>query len=244
MESEIQKTAVVCGVGEGLGLAIAKRFAKGGYKVVMLARDEEKLERFQAEIIALGGAAVGMKVDARIENQLIEAMQKIEAQIGPIEAAIYNAGAQHRKPLLDVTGDVFEKVWRLGCFGGFIFGREAIRHMLPRNQGTVIYTGATSSMRGGANFGAFAAAKFALRAVAQSMAREFGPQGIHVATVVVDGAVNMPAIHKMFPKLRDSTPPDGLVEPEGIAETYYQIHMQHRSAWSLETEVRPYCEKF
>jgi len=116
--------------------------------------------------------------------------------------------------------------------------------MLPRNQGTVIYTGATSSMRGGANFGAFAAAKFALRAVAQSMAREFGPQGIHVATVVVDGAVNMPAIHKMFPKLRDSTPPDGLVEPEGIAETYYQIHMQHRSAWSLETEVRPYCEKF
>lgn len=236
--------AVVAGVGEGLGLALAKRFAVGGYRTVMLARSVEKFSEMEKTIEKAGGEAVGMQADARDEKLMIALLEKIEKDIGPIEAAIYNAGAQHRKPLLEITGDAFEKVWRLGCFGGFVFGREAIRHMLPRGKGTLLYTGATSSLRGGANFGAFASAKFGLRAVAQSMAREFGPKGIHVATVVIDGGVDMPAIHRMFPDLAKTTPENGLLKPDAAAETYFQIHKQHPSAWTLETEVRPFCEKF
>jgi NAD(P)-dependent dehydrogenase (short-subunit alcohol dehydrogenase family) len=236
--------AVIAGVGEGIGLGIAKRFAAGGYRVVMLARSEEKFPAMEQQIADAGGEAIGMKADARDEAGMIALLEKIEAETGPIEAAIYNAGAQHRKPLLEITGDVFEKVWRLGCFGGFVFGREAIRHMLPRGKGSVIYTGATSSVRGGPNFAAFAAAKFGLRAVAQSMAREFGPKGIHVATVVLDGAVDMPAIHRMMPDLKNSLPENGMLQPDAVGETYFQIHRQHPSAWTLETEVRPFCEKF
>lgn len=236
--------AVVAGVGEGLGLGLAKRFATGGYKTIMLARSIDKFTEIEKAIAQAGGEAVGMQADARDEKMMATLLEKIEKDIGPIEVAIYNAGAQHRKPLLEITGDTFEKVWRLGCFGGFVFGREAIRHMLPRGKGTVLYTGATSSMRGGSNFGAFSSAKFGMRAVAQSMAREFGPQGIHVATVVIDGAVDMPAIHKMFPDLAKRTPENGFLKPEAVAETYFQIHKQHPSAWTLETEVRPFCEKF
>jgi NAD(P)-dependent dehydrogenase (short-subunit alcohol dehydrogenase family) len=236
--------AVIAGVGEGVGLGLAKRFAAGGYKTVMLARSIEKFAEIERTIAKAGGEAIGLQADARDEKTMIALLEKIEKDIGPIEAAIYNAGAQHRKPLLEITGDVFEKVWRLGCFGGFVFGREAIRHMLPRGKGTLMYTGATSSLRGGTNFSAFASAKFGLRAVAQSMAREFGPKGIHVATVVLDGAVDMPAIHKMLPDLAKNTPENGLLKPEAIAETYFQIHKQHPSAWTLETEVRPFCEKF
>jgi NAD(P)-dependent dehydrogenase (short-subunit alcohol dehydrogenase family) len=239
-----RRTAVVCGVGEGLGLAIAKRFAAGDYCVVMLARNKEKLTSFETEIKAQGGDAVGMKVDARIELDVVNAMRKIETEIGPIEAAIYNASAQHRKPLLEITREVFEKVWRLACFGGLVFGREAVRHKVVPKEGSVIFTGATSSTRGAANFGAFASAKFGLRAVAQSLERESFSQGIHVATVVIDGAVDMPAIHEMFPQLRESVPPDGLMEPAAVAENYFQIHKQHRCAWTLETQVRPYCETF
>jgi NAD(P)-dependent dehydrogenase (short-subunit alcohol dehydrogenase family) len=236
--------AVIAGVGEGVGLGLAKRFATGGYRTVMLARSVEKFAEFERSIEQAGGEAIGMQTDARDEPGLIALLERIEKKVGPLEVAVYNAGAQHRKPLLEITGDTFEKVWRLGCFGGFVFGREAIRHMLPRGKGTLLYTGATSSVRGGPNFGAFASAKFGMRAVAQSMAREFGPQGIHVATVIIDGAVDMPAIHKMRPDLKASLPENGMLKPDAIAETFFQIHKQHPSAWTMETEVRPFCEKF
>jgi NAD(P)-dependent dehydrogenase (short-subunit alcohol dehydrogenase family) len=236
--------AVVAGVGEGLGSAVARRFAAAGYKAVMWARNEDKLKGFAADIRAKGGEALGMKVDVRVEQEIGDALAGIEREHGPVEVAVFNAGAQHRKPLLEITADQFEKVWRLGCLGGFVFGREAIRHMLPRKRGTLLFTGATSALRGGANFAAFAATKFGLRAVAQSMAREFGPQGIHVATVIVDGAIDMPAIHQRFGDRIKDLPPDGLLSPDAIAETYLQLHQQQRSAWSLEVDVRPYCEKF
>lgn len=235
---------VVGGVGEGLGLAISMRFAAAGHPVVMLARSAERLAAFEQKIAAAGGMARGRPTDVRDERQVIALFEEVAAEHGPIDAAIYNAGAQHRKPLLEITGDTFDKVWRLGCFGAFIFGREAVRHMLPRRQGTVIFTGATASLRGGANFAAFAAAKFGSRAVAQSMAREFGPQGIHVASVVVDGGIDMPEIHRRYAASGRTAPEDGLLQPGAIAETYYQVHRQHRSAWTLETEVRPYCETF
>lgn len=236
--------AVVAGVGEGLGSAIARRFAAGGCKTVMWARNDEKLNGYAERIQAGGGEALGMKVDVRVEQEVVDAMARIEREHGAIEAAIFNAGAQHRKPLLEITADQFEKVWRLGCLGGFVFGREAVRHMLPRGRGSVLFTGATSALRGGANFAAFAATKFGLRAVAQSMAREFGPGGIHVATVIVDGAVDMPAIHQRFGESLKNLPPDGLLNTDAVAETYFQLHRQQRSAWSHEVDVRPYCEKF
>ena len=237
-------SAVVAGVGEGLGSAVARRFAAAGYNAVMWARSEDKVKGYAEQIRAKGGQATGMKVDVRVEQDVTDAFVRIEREHGPVEVAVFNAGAQHRKPLLEISADQFEKVWRLGCLGGFVFGREAIRHMLPRKCGTVLYTGATSALRGGANFAAFAATKFGLRAVAQSMAREFGPQGIHVATVIVDGAIDMPAIHQRFGDRIKDLPPDGLLNPDAIAETYFQLHQQQRSAWSLEVDVRPYCEKF
>jgi NAD(P)-dependent dehydrogenase (short-subunit alcohol dehydrogenase family) len=247
MNNASKKVAVVAGVGEGLGQAIARRFATD-YHVVMFARDLDKLQGYAEQLREAGGEAggeaTGMKVDLRVESEIVEALARIEKEIGPIEVAVYNAGAQHRKPLLEISGDAFEKVWRLAAFGAFVFGREAVRHMEPRGKGTILFTGATSSLRGGANFGAFAAAKFATRAVMQSIAREFGPKGIHAATVIIDGAVDMPAIHRLMPDLVKSLPPDGMLSTDQVAETYYQIHRQHRSAWTLEADLRPYSEEF
>ena len=234
--------AVVAGVGEGLGSAVARRFAAGGYKAVMWARSEDKVKGFADRIRANGGEAAGMKVDVRIEQEVGDAFERIEREHGPVEVAVFNAGAQHRKPLLEITADQFEKVWRLGCLGGFVFGREAIRHMLPRSRGTLLYTGATSALRGGANFAAFAATKFGLRAVAQSMAREFGPQGIHVAHVVVDGAIDTPFIRENFPERYALKEKAGILDPEAIAENYWQLHRQPRSAWTHELDLRPWME--
>jgi NAD(P)-dependent dehydrogenase (short-subunit alcohol dehydrogenase family) len=244
MPTNLPKTAVIAGVGEGMGLALSKRFAAGGYSVVMLARNEEKFAGYEKMIHDQGGKAVGMKLDTRNEQEIVSVLDRVEKDVGPIEVAIYNAGAQHRKALLEITADAFEKVWRLACLGGFVFGREAIRRMLLRKSGTVLFTGATSSLRGGPNFAAFASAKFGLRAVAQSMAREFGPQGIHVASVFIDGAIDMPAIHKMFPDMVKNMPPNGLLSPDAVAETYFQVHRQHPSAWTHEADIRPFCEKF
>jgi NAD(P)-dependent dehydrogenase (short-subunit alcohol dehydrogenase family) len=235
---------VIGGVGEGLGLALSRRFAQAGHPVVMLARSAEKLTSFEREIAAQGGTASGRATDLREEQQVVAAFEEVASRHGRIAAAIYNAGAQHRMPLLEITGSTFEKVWRLGCFGAFVFGREAVRHMLPFGRGTVLFTGATASMRGGAEFAAFAAAKFGTRALAQSMAREFGPQGIHVASVVIDGGIDMPAIHRRYAAAGKTAPADGLLAPAAIAETYYHVHRQHCSAWINETELRPYAETF
>lgn len=236
--------AVIAGVGPGIGLATARLLARNGFRVAMLARDADKLEGFAAEIRSEGGEALGIGIDLRDEAAVISALDRIEQHEGEIALALYNAGAQYRKPLLDITGDAFEKVWRLGCLGAFVFAREAVKHMLVRERGTLLFTGATASVRGGSNFAAFASAKFGARAVIQSVAREFGPQGIHAATVLIDGAVDMPAIHKMMPDLVASLPPDGLLSPTAVAENFLMIHRQPRSAWTLEMDVRPYAERF
>jgi NAD(P)-dependent dehydrogenase (short-subunit alcohol dehydrogenase family) len=235
---------IVGGVGEGLGFAVAARFAAAGHPVVMLARSAENLAPLTRKIQDLGGLALGRATDLRDEEQVVTVFEDVRREFGQIDAAIYNAGAQHRKPMLEITGSMFEKVWRLGCFGAFVFGREAVRHMLPAGRGTVLFTGATASMRGGAEFTAFAAAKFGVRAIAQSMAREFGPRGIHVASIAIDGGIDMPAIHRRYAAAGKWIDRDGLLSPAAIAETYYQIHMQHRSAWINETELRPFGEKF
>lgn len=239
-----QGVAVIAGVGEGLGLAISRRFSKAGLHAVMLARNKEKLEGFATALRNEGLHASGLATDLRVESEIAQAMGEIESSLGPIEVAVYNAGAMHRKPMLEISGDTFEKVWRLAAFGAFVFGREAVRHMLKRGRGTVLFTGATSSLRGGPNFSAFAAGKSAARSVSQSIAREFGPRGIHSASVIVDGAVDMPAIHRMRPELKASLPEDGMLSPDAVAETFFQLHSQHRSAWTLEADLRPYSEKF
>jgi len=235
---------VIGGVGEGLGLALSRRFARAGHSVVMLARTQEKLDRFAEQIRADGGEAAGLTADIRDEKQMITVFENVMAHHGTLAAAVFNGGANHRRPILEISGDVFEKVWRLACYGAFVFGREAARHMVPQGQGTILFTGATASLRGGAQFAAFAAAKFGARAIAQSMARELGPKGIHVASVIIDGGIDMPAIHRRYEAMGKTAPPDGLLSPAAIAETYYQIHTQQRSAWTMEAEVRPYCETF
>jgi len=245
MSSSLSRGVVVIGgVGEGLGFALSTRFARAGHPVVMLARTQDKLDQFAERIRGDGGTALGLAVDVRDEQQVIAAFEQAVDRHGKLAVGIFNAGANHRKPALEITGDMFEKVWRLACFGAFVFGREAARHMLPHGAGTILFTGATVSLRGGAQFAAFAAAKFGARAVAQSLAREFGPKGIHVASVVIDGGIDMPAIHRRYEAMGKTAPPDGLLNAHAIAETYFQIHAQHRSAWTMETEVRPYCETF
>jgi NAD(P)-dependent dehydrogenase (short-subunit alcohol dehydrogenase family) len=236
--------AIIGGVGEGLGFALSTRFARAGYPVVMLARTQEKLDRFADKIRGEGGVATGLFTDVRDEKQVVAAFEQATRLHGPIVVAIFNAGANHRQPLLEITGDMFEKVWRLACFGGFVFGREAARHMVPRGAGTILFTGATASLRGGAQFAAFAAAKSGVRAIAQSMARELGPKGIHVASVIIDGGIDMPAIHRRYEAAGRTAQPDRLLNPDAIAEAYFQIHSQHRSAWTLEADLRPYSETF
>ena len=235
--------ALVAGVGDGLGKAVARRFARAGHLVVLVSRKEDKLRRIAGEIAADGGEAVVRPADVRSDDQVQSLFDDV-ASLGRLDAVVFNAGAQHRQPFLEIEPVMFEKVWRLGCRAGFVVGQAAAKQMVEHGRGTIIFTGATSATRGGAEFTAFAAAKAGLRSIAQSMARSLGPRGIHVCHVVVDGAIDMPAIHERFPDLAASLPDGGMLAPDAIAETYYALHCQDRSAWSLEVDVRPWCEKF
>ena len=235
--------ALVAGVGDGLGKAVARRFARAGHLVVLVARKEGKLQRIAAEIAAEGGEAVVKPADLRSEDQ-IRTLFDDAAALGRLDVVVFNAGAQHRQPFLEIEPAMFEKVWRLGCRAGFVVGQAAAKRMVEHGRGTIIFTGATSATRGGAEFTAFAAAKAGLRSVAQSMARSLGPRGIHVCHVIVDGVIDMPAIHERFPDLVAGLPEGGMLDTDAIAETYYALHCQDRSAWTLEIDVRPWCEKF
>jgi NAD(P)-dependent dehydrogenase (short-subunit alcohol dehydrogenase family) len=217
--------ALIGGAGEGLGAALGRRFAKGGLEVVLCSRTQ------------------GEKADLREEAQVIDLFDRVEKR-GPVEVAVFNAGANFRASILETPADMFEKVWRLGCYAGFLFGREAARRMTPRGKGTILFTGATASMRGSAQFAAFAAAKGGLRQVAQSMARELGPKNIHVAHVVIDGVIdNRRSRSRMAERVKD-LPADGLLATDAIAELFWQIHAQPRSAWTFEADLRPWAEKF
>jgi len=238
------KIALVAGVGSGLGGAIARRFAHAGYATVLVARSAEPLERIASEIEGAGGRGIAYVADLRKETAVTKLFEDVEKELGPISLAVFNAGANYRASILDTPADVFEKVWRLSCYAGFLVGREAARHMVPRGHGTLIFTGATASLRGSAQFAAFAAAKGALRQVAQSMARELAPQGIHVASVIIDGVIDSPRMHERIPERMAQLPAAGALKPEHIAEAYWQLHNQPRDAWSFEIDLRPWAEKF
>ena len=236
---------LVVGVGAGLGFGICRRFAAAGYDVGLVSRKAERLEPL-AQLInedAAGRAHV-FPADVRDEDTVEALFDRVEAAHAPIVSTVFNAGAQYRQPFLDTAADMFEKVWRLGCYAGFLVGRAAGNRMRPRGSGSILFTGATASVRGAAEFAAFAASKSGLRATAQSMARELGPQGIHVAHVVVDGLINTPVIRERFPEEIASLPPDGAMLPEAIGQAYVDLHEQHRSAWSFEIDLRPWAEKF
>lgn len=236
--------ALVAGVGDGLGGAVARRFARGGYQTVLVARSADRLARIAADIEAGGGRGIAYVADLREESAVGKLFDDVEAEVGPIGVAVSNTGANYRASILDTPADMFEKVWRLGCYAGFLVGREAARHMAPRGHGTIIFTGATASTRGSSQFAAFAAAKGALRQVAQSMARELGPQGIHVASVIVDGMIDSQRVRERFPERVAQLPEDGMLKPADIAEVYWQLAQQPRSAWTFETDLRPWAEKF
>ena len=239
---EGKKAVLIIGAGDATGGAIARRFAREGYVACVTRRSEDKLAPLLEQIRSEGGEAYGFGSDARKEEDMVALVQKIEAEIAPIEAAIFNIGANVRFGITETTARVYFKVWEMACFGGFLMGREAAKVMLPRGRGTIIFTGATASLRGRDGFAAFAGAKHALRALAQSMARELWPQGIHVAHPVVDGAIDTEFIRSNFPERYATKDQGGIVNPDHIADLYSQIHMQPRDAWTHETEIRPWME--
>ena len=236
--------AVVIGAGDATGGAIAKRFARGGYTVCAVRRSLDKLQPLLEEIRAAGGEAHGFGTDARQEEEVIALFEQIESGIGPVEVFVFNIGANVPSSILEETARKYFKVWEMACFAGFLTARKAARCMAPRGKGTMLFTGATASLRGAANFAAFAGAKAALRALAQSLARELGPRGIHVAHVVVDGAIDTPFIRDNFPERYALKEQEGIVNPDHIAESYWMLHKQPRDAWTHELDLRPWLEKF
>ncbi len=236
------KAILVIGAGDATGGAIARRFAREGYIACVTRRSAEKLEPLLAQIRGDGGRAHGFGSDARQEEEMVGLIERIEREIAPIEVAVFNIGGNVRFPITETTAKVYFKVWEMACFAGFLMGREAARVMLPRGRGTILFTGATASLRGRDGFAAFAGAKHALRALAQSMARELGPKGIHVAHPVIDGAIDTPWIRENFPERYALKEKDGILNPDSIAETYWQLHCQPRNAWTHEIDLRPWSE--
>jgi len=239
-----RRAVLVVGAGESTGGAIAKRFAREGLVAVCTRRTADKLGPLVKEIEEAGGEAVALGCDARDEEAVTELFGRIEKEIAPLEVVVFNPGANVSFPITETTSRVYRKVWEMACFSGFLAGREAARVMEPRGHGTILFTGATASVRGGAGFSAFAGAKHALRALAQSMARELGPKGIHVGHIIVDGAIDTPWIRETFPALVESRPKDGLLDPDAIAEAYWQLHAQPRNAWTFELDLRPFDERW
>lgn len=238
------EVVLVIGAGNATGGAIARRFAREGYRAVVTrrARHLDQLEALAARIRGDGGEAHAFGVDAREEDEMVPFVERVEREIGPIAVAVYNIGANVRFPVVETTTRVFRKVWEMACYGGFLLGREAARHMVPRGRGTILFTGATASVRGGDGYSAFAAGKHGLRAVAQSMARELGPKNIHVAHVVIDGAIDTEFIADMFPERYALKDRGGVLDPEAIAENYWNLHVQPRNAWTHELDLRPWIE--
>lgn len=239
-----EKAVLVVGAGDATGGAIARRFAREGYIACVTRRQADKLSPLVDRIRADGGRAHAFGTDARDEAATVALVQQIERDIAPIEVAVFNIGANVRFAVTETTERVYRKVWEMGALAGFLMGREAARVMAPRGRGTILFTGATASLRGGAGFSAFAGAKFALRALAQSLARELGPQGVHVAHVVIDGAIDTKFIADNFPERYALKDREGILNPDHIAEAYWQLHQQPRSAWTHEMDLRPWMESF
>ncbi|MFC0398513.1 SDR family NAD(P)-dependent oxidoreductase [Paraburkholderia rhizosphaerae] len=239
------KLAWVVGVGalHGTGAAVAQRFANEGLTAVVTGRSPQRLAEVVRAIEATGGAALAAPGDVTSERDLIDILAHID-NIGALEVGVYNAGSARWAPTLELDSASFEDAWRVCCLGGFIFGREVARSMLARGRGTILFTGATASLRGRPQFAAFAAAKAGLRMVSQSLAREFQPQGLHVAHVVIDGSIHGEKVLTRVPDLADRKGPDGMLQIEAIADAYWYLHQQHRSAWTHELDLRPFAESF
>jgi NAD(P)-dependent dehydrogenase (short-subunit alcohol dehydrogenase family) len=235
---------LVIGAGDATGGAIAKRFAKEGLIACVTRRSQDKLKALVGQIEAAGCVAHAFGSDAREEGQVIELIETIERDIAPIEVLVFNVGGNVRFSITETTERVYRKVWEMTALGGFLNVKEVAKRMLTRGRGTILLTGATASMRGGAGFSAFSGGKHALRALAQSAARELGPKGIHVAHVVIDGAIDTEFIATTFPERYALKDNDGILQPDAIAENYWQLHCQPKNAWTHEMDLRPWIEKF
>ena len=236
----MDKVAAILGVGPGLGAALAKRFAREGFAVALMARREESVAAVREEIETAGGRASAVPTDATDPASVQAAFESVRSELGDPEVFVYNAGAFQMGGILDITPEKFDECFKANCAGAFYAVREVLPAMLEAGRGTILLTGATAALRGGARFSALAVGKFGLRALAQSMAREFGPQGIHVAHVVVDGQIDTPRVRERSPDREDHT----MLAPAAIAETYWQLHSQDSSAWTLEMDLRPAVESF
>jgi len=238
------KVCCVIGAGDATGGAIARRFAREGYEICVARRTEAALAPLVESIQAAGGRAHAFGLDARREDAVITFVDHVESTIGPIEVMVFNVGGNVRFPILETTSQKYFKVWEMCAFAGFLAGREAARVMLARGRGSILYTGATASVRGAAGFAAFAGGKAALRALAQSMARELGPKGVHVAHVIVDGMIDTAFTRAQFAEHVATVGPQGILHPEHIAEAYWWLHRQPRDAWTFELDLRPSVEKW
>jgi NAD(P)-dependent dehydrogenase (short-subunit alcohol dehydrogenase family) len=240
--------ALLVGAGDAIGSAVARRFAKGGLAVCVARRDPVKSQKLVDELGAAGLSAHAFAVDARNEVEVQALFAKVEETIGPIEVCLFNAGSNVNKPLLETTEKLFFKAWELACYAGFLVGREAAKYMLKHGRGTILFTGATASVRGGKGFVAFSAAKFGLRALAQAMARELGPKNIHVVHLLIDAGVDSEAIHLRMKAASGidarEIPPDSLTKTDSIAEAYWFAHSQSRDGWTHELDLRPSVEKW
>lgn len=242
--------AMIVGAGDYIGAAISRKFAREGYATCMGRRNGDQLAPLAEEIRAAGGEAHPFTLDAREEKQVVDLFARIEAAIGELEVVVFNVGANVNFPIRGTTARVFTKVWQAACLGGFHTGREAARYMAPRRKGTILFTGATASVRGGRGYAAFASAKFGLRALAQSMARELGPENVHVAHLIIDAGVDTEWVREMIgkaagdPGAAAALPPDSLVDPASIADAYWYVHTQPRNAWTFELDLRPSAEKW
>jgi len=237
-----KEIAWIAGVGAklGLGAALARRYARAGLTVAVSGRTKERLEAVASEIREAGGNAFALPADVSRESDITAAIAELAKQ-GQLVAAVFNPSHAERAPSLELSADAFEQAWRISTLGGFLFGREVLRVLAPAGRGSLLFTGATASLRGKPPFAAFAAAKAGLRSVAQTFAREFGPKGVHVAHVVIDGGIDGERARSRNPQRVDA---DGLLDLDAIAEVYWHLHSQHRSAWSQEVDLRPYKEPF
>jgi NAD(P)-dependent dehydrogenase (short-subunit alcohol dehydrogenase family) len=245
---EAQKVAMLVGAGDAIGAAVARRFAKGGYTVCICRRDGAKSQGLVDELTSAGHRIHAFSVDARQESEVQALFTNVEKEIGPIEVCLFNAGSNVNKPLIETTEKLFFKAWELACYAGFLVGREAARVMTARGRGTILFTGATASLRGGKGFAAFASAKFGLRAVAQAMARELGPKNVHVVHLIIDAGVDSAAIHARLKaasgiEAKDIAP-DSLTKTDSIAEAYWFVHQQAKDGWTHELDLRPAGEKW
>lgn len=241
------KVALLVGAGDAIGAAVARRFAREGYVACIARRDPAKSGPLVAELRGDGQQAHAFSVDARNEADVIELFRRIETDIGPIEVCLFNAGSNVRRSLLETDSRLFAKAWELACYAGFLVGREAAKVMTARGRGTILFTGATASVRGSSGFAAFAAAKFGLRALAQAMARELGPRNIHVVHLLIDAGIDSPAIHarRAAAGIDVATlPPDSLTRTYSVADAYWFVHAKSRDGWTHELDLRPGVEKW